>query len=112
VIDYVADQLRGEGRSTAAIGYQLFIYPFMAEYHITNPIYKVGGELEILLRYRHGIANTDRCAEGVSATDEYRIVQRRPKKGPEEPQHYFDLPPDGRFRLLRRFSLYDVVKRG
>ena len=112
VIDYVADQIRGEGKSKAAIGYQLFIYPFMAKYHITNPIYKVGGELELLLKYRHGIVNTDECAEGVSATDEYRIVQTRPKRGPEEPKQYFDVPLDDRFRLLRRFGLYEVFKRG
>jgi 4-amino-4-deoxy-L-arabinose transferase-like glycosyltransferase len=112
VIDYVADQIHGKGKSTAAIGYQLFLYPFMAEYHITNPIYRVGAELELMLRHRHGIVNTDQCAEGISATDEYRIVQRRPKEGPEEPRHYFNAPLDQGFRLLRRFSLYEVFKRG
>jgi hypothetical protein len=111
VIDYVADHIRAEGKTTSAIGYQLFIYPFMAKYHITNPIYKVGAELELLLTYRHGIANTNQCAEGVAATDEYRIVQTRPKRGPEEPRQYFDVPPDGRFRLLQRFSLYEVFQR-
>jgi hypothetical protein len=111
VIDYVAGQIREEGKSKSAIGYQLFIYPFMAQYHITNPIYKVGAELELLLTYRHGIANTNQCAEGISATDEYRIVQTRPKRGPEEPRQYFDVPLDDRFRLLRRFSMYEVFKR-
>lgn len=112
VIDYVAGLVRAEGKSEAAIGYQLFIYPFMAEYHVTNPVYRAGAELELMLRYRHGIANTDQCAEGIAPTDEYRIVQRRPKEGPEEPQHYFAVPPDEQFHLLRRFSLYDVLKRG
>jgi hypothetical protein len=112
VVDYVAEQVRAQGKSNAAIGYQLFIYPFMAEYHVTNPIYRAGGELELMLRYRHGIVNTDRCAEGIAPTDEYRIVQRRRKPGPEEPQHYFDAPLDRRFRLLRRFDLYDVYRRG
>jgi 4-amino-4-deoxy-L-arabinose transferase-like glycosyltransferase len=112
VIDYVAGQIRGDGKSDAALGYQLFIYPFMAQYHITNPVYKVGGELELLLRYQHGIRNTDQCAEGVSAMDEYRIVQRRPKNGPDEPRAYFDVPLGQQFRLLRRFNLYDVFKRG
>jgi hypothetical protein len=65
-----------------------------------------------MLWYRHGIANTNQCAEGIAATDDYRIVQRRPKTGPEEPQQYFDVPLDERFRLLRRFSLYEVYKRG
>jgi hypothetical protein len=112
VMEYVASQIRRDGKSEAAIGYQLFIYPFMAEYHITNPVYKVGGELELLLRYRHSIRNTDQCAEGVSPQDEYRIVQRRPKTGPEEPQNYFDVPLGEEFRLLQRFTLYDVFKRG
>jgi hypothetical protein len=65
-----------------------------------------------MLRYRHGIVNTDRCAEGIAPADEYRIVQRRPKRGPDEPRHYFVAPMDQRFRLLRRFELYDVFKRG
>jgi hypothetical protein len=112
VIDYVAGRIRGEGKPTAAIGYQLFIYPFMAEYNVTNPIYKVGAELEVMLRYRHGIVNADQCAEGVSPGDEYRIVQRRPKRAPDEPREYFDVPLDERFHLLRRFSLYEVFKRG
>jgi hypothetical protein len=112
VIDYVASQIRAEGKSQAAIGYQLFIYPFMAKYHITNPIYKVGAELELLLKYRHGIVNTDQCAEGVSASDEYRIVQMRPGKRPEEPRQYFDVPLGERFHFLRRFGLYEVFKRG
>lgn len=112
VMEYVAGHIRGDGKSEAAIGYQLFIYPFMAEYHITNPVYKVGGELELLLRYQYGIRNLDQCAEGVSPQDEYRIVQRHPKNGPEEPQSYFAVPLVKEFRLLRRFNLYDVFKRG
>jgi 4-amino-4-deoxy-L-arabinose transferase-like glycosyltransferase len=111
VIDYVAGQIRSEGKSEAAIGYQLLLYPFMAEYHVTNPVYRVGAELELMLRFRHDISNTDRCAEGISVSDEYRIVQRAPESGPEPPQHYFDVPLDG-FRLLRRFGLYEVFKRG
>jgi 4-amino-4-deoxy-L-arabinose transferase-like glycosyltransferase len=111
VVDYVAQQVRGDGKLKAAIGYQLFLYPFMASYHITNPVYRAGAELEIMLRYRHGIVNLDQCAEGVSVTDEYRILQRRPKPAPDEPQHYFELPDDNQFRLLRRFDLYDVLQR-
>ena len=84
----------------------------MAKYHITNPVYKVGAELELLHRYRHGITNTDQCAEGLSPRDEYLIVQTRRKNGPEEPKLYFDVPRDERFRLLRRFDLYQVFKRG
>jgi len=110
VVDVVAEQVRREGRASAAIGYQLYLYPFMAEYNITNPVYRTGAELEIMLRYRHGIDNTDRCAEGISPRDQYRIVQRHPKSHPDEPQHTFAVPLDERFRLLRRVGLYDVYK--
>ena len=111
VVDYVASQIRSEGKASAAIGYQLFIYPFMATYHIIDPTYKVGAEFELLFKYRHGIANTDQCAEGVSPVDEYRIVQTRHKSGEDEPRHYVDVPADSRFHVLRRFDLYEVLKR-
>jgi hypothetical protein len=112
VVDYVAEQVRADGKSEAAVGYQLLIYPFMAEYHVTNPIYRVGAELELMLRYRHGIVNVNQCAEGVSAADQYRIVQRRPKQVAEAPMQYVEVRPDRRFRLLRRFGDYEVLKRG
>jgi hypothetical protein len=55
--------------------------------------------------------NTDLCAEGISPADEYRITQRRPKPGADEPRQYLDVPPDSRFRLVRRFGLFDVFRR-
>lgn len=112
VIDYVAGRIQSQGGSGAAVGYQLFIYPFMAEYHITNPVYRAGAELELMLWYRHQIRNRNQCAEGIAPTDDYRIVQRRPKGGPQAPQHYFDQPLDQGFRLVRQFGLYDVYERG
>jgi hypothetical protein len=111
VVDYVGNQLRSEGTQRAAIGYQIFIYDFMAKYNILDRQYKVGAEFDFLFKHRHGIANTNQCAEGLSSADEYRIVQTRPKSGPERPRHYFDLPPEKGFRLLRSFDLYQVFKR-
>jgi hypothetical protein len=111
VVDYVANQLRSDARENAAVGYQIFIYPFMANYKIIDRQYKVGAEFDLLFKYRHGIGNTDQCAEGVSPADEYRIVQTRPKDGEAEPRHYFEAPLDKRFRLLRSFDLYRVYKR-
>jgi hypothetical protein len=112
VADYIAEQIRSEGHDRAAIGYHIFIYPFMATYNIINPQYKVGAEFDLWFKYRHDIANTNQCAEGVSAGDEYRIVQMRPKSGREEPRHYFEASLDKDYRLLRRFDLYQVFKRG
>jgi hypothetical protein len=111
VVDYVAQQLRSNGRDHAAIGYQLFIYEFMAQYNIMDPQYKVGAEFDLLFKYRQGIGNTDQCAEGVSSPDEYRIVQTRPKSGEAEPRQYVDVPLDKRFRSVRSFDLYQVFKR-
>jgi dolichyl-phosphate-mannose-protein mannosyltransferase len=111
IADDLAPRIKSDGRREAAIGYQTFIYPFMATYNVTNPRYKVGAEFDFILKNRHGIENTDRCAEGVSAADEYRVVQRRPKEGEAEPREYFDVPRDERFRLVRVFDLYQVFKR-
>jgi hypothetical protein len=83
----------------------------MATYNIINPQYKVGAEFDLWFKYRHGIANTNGCAEGLSPSDEYRIVQPQPKSGPEEPREYFDVPLDGNFQLLRQFGPYQVFRR-
>jgi hypothetical protein len=118
VVDYVASQVRSEGKNSAAIGYQTFIYGFMAKSNVIDPRYKVGAGFDMLLKHRHGLLNTDRCAEGVSSDDEYRIVQIRPKQ-PDEPKDFFNDPPEeyfnvplhGTFQLLRQFGDYQVFKR-
>jgi hypothetical protein len=109
--DYVAEQIRSEGHDRAAIGYHIFVYPFMVQYNMINPQYKVGAEFDLWLKYRHGIANTNGCAEGLSPYDEYRIVQTQPKSGSDEPREYFDVPLDRRFQLLRQFGPYQVLRR-
>jgi hypothetical protein len=111
VVDYVADRLRSDHTRHAAIGYQIFIYDFMAKYAIIDRQYKVGAEFDFLFKQRHGIANTDQCAEGVSPVDEYRIVQTRPKSHEGSTRDYFEVPLDKSFRLLRSFDLYQVFKR-
>jgi hypothetical protein len=111
VVDYLANRLRSDGIQRTTIGYHIFIYPFMAKYNIIDSQYKVGADFDLLFKSRHGIANTDRCAEGVSFDDEYRIVQTRPKSGEEQPRHYFQVPQDTRFRLIQSFDRYQVFKR-
>ena len=111
VVDYVASLVTANGRDRASIGYRTYIYPFMAAYHITNPVYKAGAEFDLLLSYRHGITNLDMCAEGVSGADEYRIVQTRRETGPAAPASYFDEPLEPRFRMLADFDMYQVWAR-
>jgi hypothetical protein len=111
VVDYLAQRLKSEGKERAAIGYHVFIYPFMANYNIKNATYKVGSDFDVLLRYRHGIVNTDTCAEGFSARDDYRIIRTTPMKGVDAPRSYFDVHSESGFRLVRRFGPYRVLRR-
>jgi len=110
VVDYLAARVADKNSNRAAIGYRVFIYPFMATYNKINPQYKVGADLDLLFRYRRGITNTDKCAEGFSPTDEYRIVRTTPASETDAPRQYFVAPLD-EFRLLRRFGPYEVFRR-
>jgi hypothetical protein len=118
VVDYLAGELGGEGRKRVAIGYQTFIYGFNSKSNIVDPRYKAGAQFDMLFKYRHGILNSDQCAEGVSADDEYRIVQTRPKQREghkdwfnEPPEEFFEMPRQNGFRLLRQIGDYQVLKR-
>jgi hypothetical protein len=116
-VDFLANRLSSEGRNTAAIGYQIFVYGFMAKSNIIDPRYKVGAQWDMLFKYRHGILNSDQCAEGVSSKDEYRIVQTRPRQVlpqdffNERAEEYVDIQLDGSFQLVRQFGRYQIFKR-
>jgi hypothetical protein len=111
VIDYVADELRADGKARAAIGYRLFVYRFMPAYHIRNAEYKVGSDFDLLLQYRGGISNADSCAEGFSAADEYRIVRTVPRPEEWAPRLYFHVPLGREFELVRDIYPYRIYKR-
>lgn len=112
VVRYVAERLGEEGRAHAAIGYHMFtLHDHPARWHVIDARYKVGIELDLLLKHQHGISNTTRCAEGVSPDDEYRIVQTRAERFWAANRHRFDVPLDETFRLLRRVGAYDVFAR-
>jgi hypothetical protein len=111
VVDYAATHLRAEGMDVAAIGYETFVYPFMARYHAIDPHYKVGAEFDLLFRYRYGIVNLDTCAEGVSPADDYRIVQERPQVAPGAPVQFFDVPSDGSFQQVGGVASYSLLRR-
>ncbi len=109
VVDYVSSRL--QGKSQAAVGYQVFMWPFLAKYNIVDPRYKVGADFDLLFADRHGVANTDRCAEGVSPNDEFRVVQTTPNWTNPTGKSYFEIPLDRRFRLLQKFGPYQVFER-
>ena len=69
VVDAAAALVRSWGeRDPASIGYEVNVRRFVATDHIIDPRYKVGADFDALLKYRHGISNVNRCAEGVSRT--------------------------------------------
>jgi len=111
VTDYIAHQITTEGKEQASIGYQTFIYPFMANYNVINPRYKVGAEFDLLFKYQYGIINTTQCAEGFSSRDEYRIVETIPKNPSWAPRDHFDASLDDDYKVLARFGTYEVFKR-
>jgi hypothetical protein len=110
VADYIATDMDKDGRDRASIGYQIFIYPFMVNYHSMSSYYKVGTQFDVLFNYQHGIENTDRCAEGVSQSDDYRIVETRPMDVQEAPINYFKVPLENRFKLVRQIGTYRIFK--
>ena len=113
-VDFIAEELRREGKTRAAIGYQTLYVDlpafnfFMADFNVVDPRYKVGAEFDLLLTSRHGITNTTRCAEGIAADDEYRVVQ---ESGVWAEPRYAGFSVEHRFRLLQQFGLYQVFKR-
>jgi hypothetical protein len=119
-VDYVAKLILSKNKNNAAIGYKTFFYDWMVWQHVLDRRMKVGMEFDLLFRFLHGISNTDSCAEGFSAADEFRIAQSRPTstfKHPfnflpgYEPDNYFDVPPDEHFTFVQRFGPYLVLKR-
>jgi hypothetical protein len=128
-LDYIATELRSQGRDTVALGYQTHIAGFMAAMNIVDSRYKVGAELDLFLKHRHGISNSNQCAEGVSPHDEYRIVQHPSRQvGTSETTHstwgpigsevkthrlseYISVPLDPGFDRLRQFGDFHVFRR-
>ena len=74
-VDAIARRMQATGSSGAAVGYQVQFWRFMADVNIVDPSYKVGADIDLLLKYRHHITNQDRCAEGFRPDDDYRVVE-------------------------------------
>jgi len=111
VAEYLASHLKGKKQAT--IGYQMPIYRFTAIFNAVDSRYKAGADWDMIFKYRHGISNTNRCAEGVSPNDEFRILQTRPSWTTAQVSGlgYFDVSLDSKFHLLQQFGSYQVFKR-
>jgi len=74
IVERLADGVRAEGGTHAAVGYHTWFWEFMVHNAAIDRRYKQGWDLDTLLA-QHGVTNTNRCPEGLSAADEWRIVQ-------------------------------------
>jgi hypothetical protein len=106
----IADRIRGSGRTGASIGYQVGVAPTWGSWFVqSDPRYKIGADFDLLLMHPHGIVNTDRCGEGVSRDDEFRLIETRPPAG--EVLEYVDVPPDASFKLVRTYESFELRQR-
>lgn len=111
VVEFVADRILEKGSDHEAIGYQIYIYHFMAAYNLINPQYKAGAEFDLLFAEMGGITNTNQCAEGLSPMDSARIVQLRPELDPAAPRMYFESTIPRGLQLVKRIGDYEVYIR-
>ena len=110
-MDLVASDLRTQGKKETSVGYQLYVYQFMPEYNAIDSHYKVGADLDLLLRFQHGITNTNMCAEGVAPGDEYRVVQTQPDADPAAPRERFNVALSNDYHMLGQAGAFQVFKR-
>ncbi len=114
VVDAIAHRMRSKRATEGSIGYQVDFWRFMADANRIDARYKVGADLDLLLKYRHHISNRDRCAEGFRPDDDYRVVQVA--SAPAVDSHGRNrLKPSAAtqdaFATLSRTDMYDVLER-
>ena len=112
VVDYTAKRIILDGKNHAAIGYDIPMDLYNASFNASDRRYKVGADLDLLFKYRHGVRNTDKCAEGFSPDDEYRIAQSN--NGAVTKHNYFyrfEVPHDPTFQMVHSYKSYRVLQR-
>jgi Dolichyl-phosphate-mannose-protein mannosyltransferase len=111
VVDAAAALVRSSGeQDQASIGYEVNVRRFVATDHIIDPRYKVGADFDMLFKYRHGISNVNRCAEGVQPDDAYRIVQVATGDNIGRTDR-IESRRNGPFEMTGQFGAYQVLRR-
>jgi hypothetical protein len=113
VVDRVADRMKTGGERQAVIGYDVDFWRFAAIFNVADARYKVGADFDLLLKYRHGIANLNRCPEGVSPQDEYRVVQTvaRDDDPSNSNRNRIVSTVAGTFDVTDRVGAYEISRR-
>ena len=107
-VAFLAGEIRGQGRSSASIGYNVPFSGYQMSFNVIDRRYKVGANADFLLRRRFGIENENRYAEGVHPDDEFRIIKPPPSGRTMSP--YIEPPREG-FTPLAVFGEYTILKR-
>jgi hypothetical protein len=111
VVDRIADRMKMSGERQAAIGYDVDFWRFVAAFNVADSRYKVGGDFDLLLKYRHGVANLNRCAEGVSPADEFRVVQTVALDNDPSNRNRILSTVAGTYDLTDRVGAYEIFRR-
>jgi hypothetical protein len=111
VVDRLAARMTTEGERQASIGYEVDFWRFVAAFNVADSRYKVGGDFDLLLKYRHGVANLNRCAEGVSPGDEYRVVQTVARDNDPRNRNRIVSTVAGTYHVTDRVGAYEIVRR-
>jgi hypothetical protein len=106
-LEFVGRRVHQEGKDRAAVGYLL--HDYCGDYRVIDARYRTGMEMDYVLGQRFGVHNTNRCAEGVSASDDYIVTQLGLDP---QPPAYVRLRRQARdFRQVARFGEYAVLQR-
>jgi hypothetical protein len=108
-LSFIATEVHRDGPGGAAIGYS---FPAAGDdvYQEIDPRYRIGMEFDYILDQRFGVRNSDRCPEGISPEDEYRLFQLGPDRDPPE---YVSLRRRSlaEFQPVARFGEFLVLRR-
>ncbi len=109
-IDALAATIRATGRSRAVVGYVLPVSQTWGwRFTAADPVYRPGTNLDLLLRRPHGIENLERCAEGFSDEDEYRLVA--PAALPRDGRGSAAVGGDPGFQVLATVGGFQIWQR-
>ncbi len=101
VADYLATKIHAAGETSSRIGYPV---PMISGHPRNDAGLTDGASIDLLLKFK-GIANVNECAEGVSANDQYRVIDKHPTDA------ILDIPSTNHFRLDRTFGALEVYER-
>jgi hypothetical protein len=101
VADYLATKIHADGENSSRIGYPV---PMIGGHPQTDVGLTDGASIDLLLKLK-GVANVNECAEGVSANDQYRVIEKQPTDA------ILDIPSTDHFRLDRTFGGLEVYER-